>query len=72
MDPACLLSTYSSAFTVRLALAESGLGVGRGPAFGDKREGTLASPAATLEPVDERVRARLAAAFGRRDPSSGE
>lgn len=42
-----ILTTYSSAPQVRGALLEAGFHIGRGPSLGRKREGTLASPAAS-------------------------
>lgn len=59
MAPGSLLSTYSAAFAVRLALARAGLVVGRGPAYGRKTEGTLASPDRALPPLEARVVGRL-------------
>lgn len=59
MHPDALLSTYSAATAVRLALRAAGLRVGRGPRVGPKREGTLASREAELPPLDERTRRRL-------------
>jgi hypothetical protein len=60
MRPQAILSTFTSAFRVRRALAEAGLAVGRGPAVGRKRSGTLASHAADLPPLRPAVAARLA------------
>ena len=60
MRPQAVLSTFTSAFRVRRALAAAGLAVGLGPAVGRKRSGTLASPAAALPPLPAAVAARLA------------
>lgn len=61
MAPHALLSTYSASFKVRLALARAGLSVGKGPRVGRKAEGTLASKAGGLPPLDPRTQRRLAA-----------
>ncbi len=47
-----ILTTYSSAPQVRRALLDAGFRVGKGPAFGSKREGTLASTGAGIEELD--------------------
>lgn len=60
MAPGALLSTYSAAFAVRLALARAGLRVGLGPRVAKKAEGTLASPDRVLPPLAPRVQGRLA------------
>ncbi len=60
MAPGSLLSTYSAAWRVRLALARAGLRVGRGQRVGAKAEGTLASPDRALEPLPARLQRRLA------------
>jgi tRNA U34 5-methylaminomethyl-2-thiouridine-forming methyltransferase MnmC len=52
MKEDAVLTTYSSALQVRLAMAEAGFFIGKGPSVGKKREGTLASKrliAATLQ-----------------------
>ncbi|HED64594.1 MAG TPA: hypothetical protein ENJ09_03460 [Planctomycetes bacterium] len=59
MASGSMLSTYSASFRVRLGLHRVGLRVGLGPAFGAKREGTLASPDLVLPPLPERVAVRL-------------
>ena len=59
LTPGGLLSTYSSAFSVRLALRRAGLAVGAGPRVGAKASGTLASRAAALPPLDGRTCRRL-------------
>lgn len=43
MNDNAVLTTYSSASQVRAALLEAGFLIGRGPAVGGKREGTLAA-----------------------------
>ena len=62
MSPRSWLSTYSSAFAVRRALALAGLRVGRGPRVGAKAEGTLASPDGVPPALSESLRRRLARA----------
>jgi tRNA U34 5-methylaminomethyl-2-thiouridine-forming methyltransferase MnmC len=64
MAPHAILSTYSSAFRVRSALARAGLRVGLGPRVGAKAEGTLASPSTDLPAFPERIRCRLERARG--------
>ena len=59
MHPQAILSSFTSAFRVRLALARAGLRVGLGPEVGLKRSGTLASPARELTPLKASVAARL-------------
>jgi tRNA U34 5-methylaminomethyl-2-thiouridine-forming methyltransferase MnmC len=61
MGPRAILSTYSSAFAVRLALRRAGLAVGLGPRVGRKATGTLASLEAALPPLEPRTARRLAA-----------
>ncbi|HSV95720.1 MAG TPA: MnmC family methyltransferase [Spirochaetota bacterium] len=58
-DDGCTLTTYSGALQVRAALMEAGFVIGRGPAMGHKREGTLATKGARLEPLDEMARGEL-------------
>ena len=69
MDAEAVLSTFTCSFDVRLALARAGLRVGRGPAVGAKRSGTLASPALPLPPLRSTVLARLSRELG---PGGGE
>jgi len=64
MRPGSWLSTYSSAFRVRLALAGSGLRVGRGARVGAKASGTLASPDCEPPALEPRTARRLAARTG--------
>jgi tRNA U34 5-methylaminomethyl-2-thiouridine-forming methyltransferase MnmC len=61
MGPQAILSTYSSAFAVRLALLRAGLRVGLGPRVGRKATGTLASREGALPPLEGRTARRLAA-----------
>lgn len=71
MAPGSWLSTYSAAFSVRLALARAGLRVGRGARVGTKAEGTVASPDREPPALPPRVARRLAralAAPARGDP----
>lgn len=60
MAPGSLLSTYSAATEVRLALVAAGLRVGRGARVGEKREGTVASPDLELPAFEPRVQRRIA------------
>jgi tRNA U34 5-methylaminomethyl-2-thiouridine-forming methyltransferase MnmC len=59
LAPQALLSTYSASLAVRTALARAGLRVGRGPRVGAKAEGTLASPARDLPPLERRTARKL-------------
>ena len=59
MTPQAVLSTYSTALSVRVELARTGLRVGRGPRVGAKSAGTLASWRAPLPELDPRTRKRL-------------
>jgi hypothetical protein len=59
MAPAARLSTYAAGSAVRRALHEAGLQVGRGARVGAKREGTLASHADGLPPLEPRQVRRL-------------
>jgi tRNA U34 5-methylaminomethyl-2-thiouridine-forming methyltransferase MnmC len=59
LAPTGWLSTYSASFRVRLALAQAGLRVGRGPRVGRKGEGTLASPGLAPPALAPRVERRL-------------
>jgi len=57
MNENAILTTYSSADQIRRAMLEAGLIVGAGPSVGRKREGTVASRSAVIEPLDdERIR----------------
>ena len=49
-DERCILTTYSSATHIRMALMEAGFQIGRGPSVGKKREGTLATKCAEVPP----------------------
>ncbi len=44
MKESAVLTTYSSALQIRMALIEAGFNIGAGPSVGRKKEGTLASP----------------------------
>lgn len=44
----CILTTYSSAAHIRMALLEAGFNIGMGPSVGKKREGTLATIAGKI------------------------
>ena len=59
MAPDGLLSTYSAATAVRVALAQAGLRVARGVRVGGKREGTLAGPSLVPGPEDADLSRRL-------------
>ena len=60
MAPRALLATYSAATEVRVALAEAGLGVRRGPRVGKKAEGTLAGRGLVPPPEDADLARRIA------------
>jgi tRNA U34 5-methylaminomethyl-2-thiouridine-forming methyltransferase MnmC len=60
MAPLSRLSTYSSSFAVRLALARAGLCVGKGPRVGAKSSGTLACRGCEPPPLEPRAARRLA------------
>jgi len=64
MAAQAVLSTYSASFAVRLSLARAGLTLGRGPRVGAKAEGTLASWARALPPLEGRIERRLARRLG--------
>ena len=51
-DEGGILSTYSSAATVRLALMEAGWEIGLGPRVGRKSSGTVASQGSTIPPLE--------------------
>jgi tRNA U34 5-methylaminomethyl-2-thiouridine-forming methyltransferase MnmC len=59
LAPGGLLSTYSAATRVRVGLRAAGLVVGAGGRFGDKAEGTLASPDQELPPLAPQVARRI-------------
>ena len=74
MQPAALLSTYTSSLTVRVELARAGLAVGRGPRVGTKGSGTLASlprgsGGEALPALDPRTQRRLDARVARSGPA---
>lgn len=73
MAPGSLLSTYTSALGVRVALAAAGLRVGSGPRVGTKASGTLASPDLELPALEARLVRRIARRAGRPagNPSPG-
>lgn len=52
MHEDAILTTYSSADHIRMAMIESGLKVGAGPSVGRKREGTLAAPTAIIRELE--------------------
>jgi tRNA U34 5-methylaminomethyl-2-thiouridine-forming methyltransferase MnmC len=52
-----IITTYSSAPQVRMAMCEAGFSIGRGPSVGGKREGTIASKGTVATPLrDEELR----------------
>ncbi len=55
MEPRAVLTTYSAALQVRMAMMEAGFTIGRGPSVGGKKEGTVATIKGTIETlsVDE-------------------
>jgi chorismate dehydratase len=59
MAPEARLSTYAAGSAVRRALHAAGLQVGLGARVGAKREGTLASHASGLPPLEPRQARRL-------------
>lgn len=51
-----VITTYSSADQIRMAMIEAGLIIGAGPSVGRKREGTVASKSERFEPLNaERI-----------------
>lgn len=48
-----VITTYSSADHIRRAMLEAGLGVGRGPSVGKKREGTIAAHKGVIDEIDK-------------------
>lgn len=69
LSPQGILSTYSSAVRVRLALMEGGFKIGKGPRAAGKSSGTLASKEYPLPPFDEKywrkINRRFIREFGR-------
>ncbi len=55
ISPRGVLTTYSSAPQIRNALLISGFHIARGPGFGKKREGTLASITPLNSPEEEKL-----------------
>ncbi len=52
-----ILTTYSSADHVRMAMIEAGFTVGMGPSVGRKKEGTIATKSGKIEPLSsERIK----------------
>ena len=78
MGNAGILTTYSSAPQVRMAMVEAGFIIGRGPSVGGKKEGTLAAKSGIIVPFDDAEMLSLRGSFRSipyRDPelnSSGE
>lgn len=57
MAERAVLTTYSSADQIRMAMIEAGFVTGAGPSVGRKREGTIASKSEVFETLgDERIR----------------
>ena len=54
MKDDAILTTYSSADHIRMAMIEAGLVVGKGPSVGQKREGTLAALTEVISILDNR------------------
>jgi tRNA U34 5-methylaminomethyl-2-thiouridine-forming methyltransferase MnmC len=52
MNGTAILTTYSSAPQIRMALLEAGFTIGRGPSVGGKREGTMAAKTRVITPLD--------------------
>lgn len=59
MRPGSILSTYTTAMSVRAGLCAAGLRVGAGPRVGTKAAGTLASPDIDPETLGPRTRRKL-------------
>lgn len=53
MNDGAILTTYSSANQIRMALAEAGFNIYKGPSVGKKREGTLASHGNIIEGLEQ-------------------
>lgn len=53
MEPRAVLTTYSAALQVRMAMMEAGFIIGRGPSVGGKKEGTLATIKGSIDALDE-------------------
>jgi len=53
MKEGAILTTYSSASQIRMALAEAGFNIYKGPSVGKKREGTLASHGNTITGLEQ-------------------
>ncbi|MBN2041173.1 MAG: hypothetical protein JW864_14110 [Spirochaetes bacterium] len=53
MKQLAILTTYSSAMQIRMALIEAGFIVGKGPSVGMKREGTLACKSGQMQGLSE-------------------
>lgn len=68
MVPGSILSTYSAATRVRVALGAAGLRLGLGPRVGTKREGTLAGPDLAGPALPPKLVRRLARAQARACP----
>jgi tRNA U34 5-methylaminomethyl-2-thiouridine-forming methyltransferase MnmC len=49
-----ILTTYSSALQIRMALMEAGFTIGPGPSVGKKREGTIATVSGNIKPLNDR------------------
>lgn len=49
-----ILTTYSSALQIRMALMEAGFTIGPGPSVGAKREGTIATVSGRIKPLSLR------------------
>lgn len=49
-----ILTTYSSALQIRIALMEAGFTIGPGPSVGEKREGTIATVSGRIQPLSLR------------------
>jgi chorismate dehydratase len=51
MNDTAILTTYSSAPQIRMALLDAGFTIGRGPSVGGKREGTVAAKTGVITPL---------------------
>jgi len=64
ITPSGILTTYSCARHVRKAMLEAGFSVGKGPAVGAKREGTIASLSEVIAMLTEQETTQLLASPG--------
>ncbi len=53
VEPYAVVTTYSAALQVRMAMMESGFIIGRGPSVGGKKEGTVATKNGSIDALSE-------------------